>query len=178
MRVLLHTCCGPCASACVPRLVDEGHDVTLFFSNSNIDTAEEFERRREAAAKLADHDGVQLVVDDYDHDAWLGEAASGYENEPERGARCARCFRFSLARTARYAAEHGYDAFATSLTVSPHKVSKMVFAASDDPSAATLIQTGSKLAVLAAGSDKIRAKAHPAANLPKVVFICRFPLRV
>ena len=133
MRVLLHTCCGPCASACVPRLVEEGHDVTLFFSNCNIDTADEFEMRREAAAKLADHDGVPLVVDDYDHAAWLGEAASGYENEPERGARCARCFRFSLARTARYAAEHGYDAFATSLTVSPHKVSKMVFAASDDP---------------------------------------------
>ena len=113
MRVLLHTCCGPCASACVPRLVDEGHDVTLFFSNSNIDTAEEFERRREAAAKLADHDGVPLVVDDYDHAAWLGEAASGYENEPERGARCARCFRFSLARTLILKLKHRFQAHLT-----------------------------------------------------------------
>ncbi len=132
MKVLLHTCCGPCASACVPRLKEEGHEVTLFYSNCNIDTAEEFEKRRAAAQKLADHDGVGLVADEYDHAAWLKEAAEGFEDAPERGARCARCFRFSLARTAAYAAAHGYDAFATSLTVSPHKVSKMVFAASED----------------------------------------------
>ena len=49
MKILLHTCCGPCASACVPRLQAEGHEVTLFYANSNIDTAEEFERRRAAA---------------------------------------------------------------------------------------------------------------------------------
>ncbi|MCR5414205.1 MAG: epoxyqueuosine reductase QueH [Kiritimatiellae bacterium] len=133
MKVLLHACCGPCASACVPRLVDEGHEVTLFFSNSNIDTAAEFGRRREAAARLAENDGVGIVTDPYDHGAWLEEAARGFEDAPERGERCARCFRFSLKRAAAYAAAHGYDAFATSLTVSPHKVSRTVFAASADP---------------------------------------------
>lgn len=131
MKLLLHTCCGPCASACVPRLQAEGHEVTLFYANSNIDTAEEFERRLAAAQTLADHDGVALVADAYDHAAWLREAAAGYENEPEKGARCARCFRFNLARTAAYAAAHGYDAFATSLTVSPHKVSPVIFAQGD-----------------------------------------------
>lgn len=133
MRVLLHTCCGPCASACVPRLKDMGHEVAMFFSNSNIDSAAEFEKRRAAAAALAEHDGVALVTDGYDHESWLREVADGYEGEPEKGARCARCFRFSLARTAAYAAENGFDAFATSLTVSPHKVSPTVFAASEDP---------------------------------------------
>lgn len=131
MKLLLHTCCGPCASACVPRLQAEGHEVTLFYANSNIDTAEEFERRLAAAQTLADHDGVALVADAHDHAAWLREAAAGYENEPEKGARCARCFRFNLARTAAYAAAHGYDAFATSLTVSPHKVSPVIFAQGD-----------------------------------------------
>ena len=131
MKLLLHTCCGPCASACIPRLREEGHEVTLFYANSNIDTEEEFLRRREAAQTLADHDGVPLVVDAYDHAAWLREAAAGYENEPEKGARCARCFRFNLARTAAYAAAHGYDAIATSLTVSPHKVSPVIFAQGD-----------------------------------------------
>ncbi len=131
MKVLLHTCCGPCASACVPRLLAEGHDVTLFYANSNIDTEEEFNRRRAAAQALADHDGVPLVADAYDHAAWLREAAAGYESAPEKGARCARCFRFNLARTAAYAAEHGFDAFATSLTVSPHKVSPVIFAQGD-----------------------------------------------
>ena len=131
MKILLHTGGGPCASACVPRLQAEGHEVTLFYANSNIDTAEEFERRRAAAQTLADHDGVPLGADAYDHAAWLREAAAGYENEPEKGARCARCFRFNLARTAAYAAAHGFDAFATSLTVSPHKVSPVIFAQGD-----------------------------------------------
>ncbi len=105
----------------------------MFYSNSNIDTAAEFEKRRASAERLAQNDGVGIVADEYDHEAWKREVAAGFENEPERGARCGRCFKFSLARTAEYAAKHGFDAFATSLTVSPHKVSAMVFAASDDP---------------------------------------------
>ncbi len=132
MRVLLHACCGPCASACAPRLGEEGHDVALFFSNSNIDTREEFERRLESAQRLADADGMELVPDVYDHEDWLEKVAKGLENEPERGARCAKCFRYSLARAAAFAAANGYDAFTTSLTVSPHKVSRMVFAAGED----------------------------------------------
>ena len=136
MKILLHTCCGPCASACVPRLQAEGHEVTLFYANSNIDTAEEFERRRAAAQTLADHDGVPLVADAYDHAAWLREAAAGYENEPEKGARCARCFRYSLAQVAAFAAAQGLEAFTTSLTVSPHKVSAVVFAAGEAAAAA------------------------------------------
>jgi predicted adenine nucleotide alpha hydrolase (AANH) superfamily ATPase len=116
----------------VPRLREEGHDVTMFYSNSNIDTPEEFEKRFAAAKRLAEADGVELVEDGYNHEAWLREVAAGLENEPEKGARCEKCFRFNLARTARYAAEHGFDAFATSLTVSPHKISARIFEASDD----------------------------------------------
>ena len=132
VKVLLHTCCGPCASACVPRLRGEGHDVTMFYSNSNIDTPEEFEKRLAAAKTLAEADSVELVADGYDHGSWLREVAAGLENAPEKGARCEKCFRFNLARTARYAAEHGFDAFATSLTVSPYKVSSRIFEASED----------------------------------------------
>ena len=132
MTVVLHACCGPCASACVPRLRDEeGHAVTLLFANSNIDTADEFARRREAAERLAQAEGVPFVALPYDHDAWRREVAFGYEDAPERGVRCARCFRYSLAQAAAYAAANGLDAITTSLTVSPHKVSATVFAAGD-----------------------------------------------
>lgn len=103
----------------------------MFYANSNIDSLEEFERRRDAAERLAEADGVELVVDAYDHASWLAEAAAGLEDAPEKGARCAKCFRFNLARTAAYAAAHGYDGFATSLTVSPHKVSPVIFAQGD-----------------------------------------------
>ena len=128
----LHACCGPCASACVPRLQAEGRDVTLFFSNSNIDTPEEFERRRAAAAALAAADGIAFVCDEYDHADWLEKVAKGFEGEPEKGRRCERCFRYNLAKAAKFAAANGFDEFTTSPTVSPHKPSALVFAASDD----------------------------------------------
>ena len=134
MKVLLHICCAPCACACVPRLKELGHEVALFFSNSNIDTPVEFEKRSGAARKLAEEDGVEIVFDEYNHTQWLADVAKGFESEPEKGARCERCFRFSMLRAAKYAAENGYDAFTTSLTVSPHKPTGLLFAAGDDVS--------------------------------------------
>ena len=128
-RVALHACCGPCASACVPRLRGKGCEVALVFANSNIDTRAEFEKRRGEAEKLARAEGVPFAALDYDHGEWLREVAAGFEGEPEGGERCRRCFRYNLARAAAWAAKHGFDAFTTSLTVSPHKSSAKVFAA-------------------------------------------------
>ena len=133
MNVLLHSCCGPCASACVPRLKEGGHAVTMFFSNSNIDAREEYGKRLDAARKLAAAEGVELVADAYDHAEWLREVAIGFEDEPEKGRRCERCYRYNLARTAAYAAANGFEAFTTSLTVSPHKPSAKIFAALAHP---------------------------------------------
>ena len=105
----------------------------MLFANSNIDTREEFEKRLHEAEKLAKVDGVKIAALPYDHEEWLREVAAGYENEPEKGKRCARCFRYNLAKTAEFARANGIESFTTSLTVSPHKVSAMIFAASDDP---------------------------------------------
>ncbi|MBP5321912.1 MAG: epoxyqueuosine reductase QueH, partial [Kiritimatiellae bacterium] len=63
-----------------------------------------------------------------DHAEWLETVAKGFEQEPEGGARCARCFRYSLTRAAALRARHGCDLFTTSLTVSPHKSSPTLFA--------------------------------------------------
>ena len=131
MTVVLHTCCGPCASACVPRLKDDGHEVTMLFANSNIDTREEFEKRKAEAEKLAKHDGVRFVALPYDHEEWLREVAAGFENEPEKGKRCERCFRYNLAKASEFARANGIESFTTSLTVSPHKVSQMIFEAAE-----------------------------------------------
>ena len=125
--ILLHICCAPCGGGCVERLLGEGRTVRLFYSNGNIATSEEFERRLASVKILARHFGVELEVDPYDHAAYLAEV-SGLENEPERGARCARCFAFNLGRAARRAAELGMT-FSTTLTVSPHKNSAVIFAA-------------------------------------------------
>lgn len=128
MKTLLHSCCAPCASACVPRLKEEGAEVAMLFANSNIDTPEEFERRRAEAERLARVDGVPFFSLPYDHEDWLRVVAAGLENEPERGRRCERCYRYNLSRAAAFAADNGFDAFTTSLTVSPHKPSGTILA--------------------------------------------------
>ena len=132
MKVLLHSCCGPCSCACVPRLKGEGHSVGMLFANSNIDTVEEFERRRENARIVAEAEGVEFASVEYDHEDWLRTVAAGHEGDAEKGERCERCFRYSLRKAAEFAAQNGYDAFTTSLSVSPHKISRQLFAAGRD----------------------------------------------
>ena len=134
-RILLHACCGPCSTHCVRELREGGVEPVLFFSNSNIDTEEEFERRLAALRAFAEREGVEVLVDAYDPASWE-RAVAGLESEPEGGARCDRCFRHNLGRAAAKAAELGFGAFSTTLTVSPHKSSPRVFAAGRDAAAA------------------------------------------
>ena len=127
MNVLLHTCCAPCASHCALALRDAGHEVTLFFSNANLAPEAEWQKRLESVYVLAKHDSIPVLVDETSHADWLASVAAGFEQEPERGNRCERCFRYSLTRTHEAALEKRFDAFTTSLTVSPHKSSALIF---------------------------------------------------
>ena len=124
--LLLHICCAPCGSGCVnrPEMIAPGREVTLFYSNSNLDSQEEFDRRLAPVKFLAGYFHLPLIVDPYDHQAWLA-AVKGFESEPECGKRCLKCFRFNLDRTRMAAA--GKMAFATTLTVSPRKSSRAIF---------------------------------------------------
>lgn len=127
--LLLHVCCAPCASACVERLLAEEREVALYYSNSNIGTAEEFERRLFWVRRLAEIHHLELIVDAYNHSAWLEhlqQTLPGYAAFPERGLRCGKCFEWSLGRAAGEAARRGMN-FCTSLTVSPHKNSRLLF---------------------------------------------------
>lgn len=123
--ILLHVCCAPCAVGCLETLQALSYRVILFFANSNIAPQEEFSLRLTAVRSLAEIYQLDLQVEPYDHLAWL-EHIAGYEDEPERGARCPRCFAFSLAQAAAKCQELGCDEFATSLTVSPHKDSRLL----------------------------------------------------
>ena len=118
--ILLHACCAPCSGAILECLRDSGIRPVVFFSNSNIYPRAEYELRLSEMQRYADKMGVELVADEYDHDAWLA-AIRGLEREPERGERCAACFRFRLDRAARYAASRGLPVLATTLASSRWK---------------------------------------------------------
>lgn len=130
MKLLLHSCCAPCSGAIIEHLLQSGVQPVVFFSNSNIVPADEYELRKAELRRYCESLGVETVDDEYDHKAWL-QAVKGLEREPERGERCAQCFRFRLLRAARYAAAHGFDTLATSLASSRWKDLDQVNAAGE-----------------------------------------------
>jgi len=125
MKIVLHICCGVCAAGAVERLTSEGHQVLGLFYNPNIHPVEEYNRRLEVAREVAKELNFPLDVGPYTPKEWLKETAS-LKNEPEGGRRCEVCFRLRLKRTYLYMKEQGWDAFATTLTISPHKSADMV----------------------------------------------------
>lgn len=125
-KILLHTCCAPCASPSGERLLEAGWDITLFYSNSNIFPETEYIKRLDSANKLSKIWNVPLVTDSWDHEEWK-KYIKGYEKEPEGGSRCSLCFKFNLKRTADKAEKLGFDAFTTTLTLGPYKNSKVIF---------------------------------------------------
>lgn len=118
-KLLLHSCCGPCSTVVIERLKDD-FDVTVFYFNPNIEPREEYEKRKIEQQKVCEFFNVPFIDYDYDNAGWR-KFVEGLENEREGGARCEKCFLFRLKGTAKYAKENGYEIFATTLSVSPHK---------------------------------------------------------
>lgn len=129
-RVLLHSCCAPCSGAVIECMLANGIVPTVFFSNSNIVPADEYELRKAELKRYCSASGVPVVDDDYDHRAWL-EAVRGLEREPERGRRCSACFLFRLKRAVSYAGQNGFDVLTTTLASSRWKDLEQVNAAGE-----------------------------------------------
>ena len=118
MKLLLHACCGPCLIEPLDVLRAEADDVTIVFGNPNIHPYEEYLRRRDVLMEHAAREGVDVVELEYDLAGWLA-AVGPLASEGE--ARCRACFRLRFESAARFAADNGYDAIATTLTVSPYQ---------------------------------------------------------
>ena len=119
-RLLLHSCCAPCSSACLERL-KEHFSVTVLYYNPNIDEREEYEKRKAEQIRFLKETGWADFLDcDHEAERFL-QMSQGMENEPERGARCYRCYALRLEKTAQVAKENGFAYFATTLTLSPYK---------------------------------------------------------
>ena len=124
--LFLHSCCAPCSSYCLEYLC-RYFLITVFYYNPNISFSEEYRKRVAEQKRLIDAYNkeekgwpIDIVEGDYEPERFY-EMAKGYENCPEGGERCFRCFDLRLRRTAELAADGGYDYFATTLTISPLK---------------------------------------------------------
>ncbi len=119
-RLLLHSCCAPCSSYCLEQL-HEAFRVTVYYFNPNLDSEEEYLRRKGEQIRLLRETGWADILDCDHAPETFAEISRGRETMREGGERCLLCYRLRLSHTARAAREGGYDLFATTLTVSPLK---------------------------------------------------------
>ena len=133
-RILLHSCCGPCSTACIERLLPD-YKVTIFYYNPNITDRDEYEKRKANQIKfieafnedVPEEDKVIFIEGEYLPEDFF-DVAKGLEDCPEGGERCTECFKLRLDRTAKAATVMGYPIFGTTLTVSPHKNYQLISA--------------------------------------------------
>ena len=125
-KILVHACCGVCFSYPLILLREMGFEPVVYYVNSNIYPEAEFERRYAELEKYCAVNKVELIKEGYNHDEYLS-FIKGYESEPEKGERCNLCFNYRLSYAFKKAKELGIDRLTTTLSVSPHKISKNIF---------------------------------------------------
>jgi predicted adenine nucleotide alpha hydrolase (AANH) superfamily ATPase len=128
-RLLLHICCGPCSTYTIKRLREQGFDVTGFWYNPNIHPFTEHERRRECIQDYARAVGLAMIEwEEYEMPAYF-RAVAGHETF---GERCALCYRLRLERTAQVAQQNSFDAFSTTLLISPYQQQALIHGIGDE----------------------------------------------
>lgn len=116
MRLLLHICCGPCALMPIRSLGERGIELQGLWFNPNIHPRDEYDRRLSAVRELQAQWSLDLrYVDIYGEREFMAGVRA------HDGVRCGVCYEMRLSETARIAAREGFDAFSTSLLVSPHQ---------------------------------------------------------
>lgn len=117
MKVLMHACCAPCSVYCVDSLRAEGIEPTLYWYNPNIHPYIEYKTRRDCLIQYAKSINVGLLVkEEYGLDEFCRNVSDDIDN------RCVNyCYAKRLAETALFAAEENFEAFTTTLLVSPYQ---------------------------------------------------------
>lgn len=117
MKIMVHTCCAPCGTYVFKRLGEEGHRLKALYFNPNIHPDVEHERRRETLETYVRRIGLEVTFEDYEPQAYWDAIGT----ERNRPARCERCYRLRLERTAEAARDSGCDAYTTTLLISPYQ---------------------------------------------------------
>lgn len=117
MKLLLHTCCAPCSVYCIDTLRNEGIEPTVYWFNPNIHPYMEYKARRDCLNEYTKLINVEAIFeDDYGLKEFCKNVIGDLEN------RCVNyCYKVRLEQTVKYAKEHGYDSFSTTLLVSPYQ---------------------------------------------------------
>ncbi|MGI5971279.1 MAG: epoxyqueuosine reductase QueH [Oscillospiraceae bacterium] len=116
MKLLVHFCCAPCGIAVVNTLKYEKVEFTGFWYNPNIHPYTEYRSRRDSLRLLAETKSFELIEkDEYGLRPFVRAVAGDIEG------RCSYCYASRLFAAAKAAKEGGFDAFTTTLLISPYQ---------------------------------------------------------
>jgi len=89
----------------------------------------EYEKRAAGLSELTSlaeyPNRVEMTVCEYDPETFIA-VSEPFIGEPEGGLRCRVCFELRIGEAARSAKSGGFDYFASTLSVSPHKDAKLI----------------------------------------------------
>ena len=124
IKLILMSCCAPCSCGAIKQLkdgeIENIDDFIVMFFNPNIFPETEYQKRLAEQIKYCESLGVKYIIGDYNHADWKNHV-KGLETEPERGARCSKCFAYRFCYAREYAIKNGYNAIASVFGVSRHK---------------------------------------------------------
>ncbi len=139
MNILLHICCSNCSLYPIKILRSGNHDFTGFWYNPNIHPYEEYQSRLASLKKLSELWQVDIHFSgEYDPEEFFraldikdtallpqvnlnsSNGSSGF-NIPPAPDRCRSCYQLRLEKTAKEAKNSGFDAFTTTLLISPYQ---------------------------------------------------------
>ena len=114
--VLIHCCCAHCAAYTVDYWRQQGYQVSALWYNPNIHPYVEHQHRLDAMKSLAREVTLPLIITEgYGIIDYFRQVA-GHESQ-----RCQYCFRLRLSKTVETARQRGFNAFTTTLLISPHQ---------------------------------------------------------
>ena len=120
-NVLVHICCAHCAAYTVEYWKGQGWEVSGYWYNPNIHPFMEHQQRFESTKTLAKEINLPLIIEpEYDMAEYFRRVAG---NEQER---CRHCFELRLTKIAEVAKANGYEAFTTTLLISPHQKHELI----------------------------------------------------
>ena len=116
MKLLLHICCAPCSAACIKVLREENIDIVGYWYNPNIHPFKEYDSRLKALKEYSKMINLNVIYDDfYGLDEFVKNTVNIIDN------RCGYCYLSRMERVVKYAHDNGYDAFSSTLFISPYQ---------------------------------------------------------
>ena len=133
MNILFHICCSNCATYPFKMLREENHNLTGFWFNPNIHPFEEYGLRFDSLKLLEDRWLMDICyAEEYSPDEYFSlfdmnahdaqdfiSGGSGIKENLKSPQRCKACYALRLEKTAEEAGKRGFEAFSSTLLISP-----------------------------------------------------------